>query len=226
MLVGHFAVAFSAKRIAPAISLGTLVFAAMLADLLWCAFMIAGIEQVHYTPACGAANYFVATDIALSHSLAMGTLWAAILAAIFIVFLRRQIRATAIVFAVVFSHWFLDFVSHKPDMPLAPGIHTYLGLGLWNSIPATLLLEGSFWLCALIVYARSSKPRKRTAAYFYWLPAAVLTLLWYNNLAGPPPPDPHTAPAVALSLFLLTVLWAYWINAARPLKTAIKRQRP
>ena len=88
MLVGHFAVGLAAKRVEPAISLGTLVMAAMLADLLWCIFMIAGIEHVQFKPGMGAANYFAASDIAMSHSLLMDGLWAGLLATGY--FLRRR----------------------------------------------------------------------------------------------------------------------------------------
>jgi hypothetical protein len=77
MLVGHFAVGLAAKRIEPAISVGTLVLASMLADLLWCILMFAGIEHVQLKPGIGAANYFVASDIGLSHSLLTDGLWAA-----------------------------------------------------------------------------------------------------------------------------------------------------
>ena len=55
MLVGHFAAGFAAKRIAPRISLGTLVLAAMAADFLWTGFMLAGIEHVRFRPGIGAA---------------------------------------------------------------------------------------------------------------------------------------------------------------------------
>lgn len=68
MLVGHLATAFLAKRIQLAVSLGTLVLAALLADILWPLFMLAGLEQVNFKPGMGAANYFDAVNIAMSHS--------------------------------------------------------------------------------------------------------------------------------------------------------------
>lgn len=100
MLVGHFAVGLTAKRIAPAISLGTLVLAAMLADLLWSLFTIAGIEHVEFRPAMGAGNYFQACNIVWSHNLLMDAVWGALLAAAY--FLRRRAaRGAWIVFAAV-----------------------------------------------------------------------------------------------------------------------------
>jgi len=81
MFVGHLAVGLAAKRIEPKLSLGTGVLAAMLVDLLWAIFLIAGIEHVRFKPGMGAGNYFDAYDIAMSHSLLMGAVWAALFAA-------------------------------------------------------------------------------------------------------------------------------------------------
>jgi membrane-bound metal-dependent hydrolase YbcI (DUF457 family) len=214
MFVGHFAVGLTAKRIAPAISLGTLVLAAMLADLLWCLFMIAGIEHVQFGSAMGAGNYFQASDIAWSHSLLMDAVWGALLAAAY--FLRRRSpRGAAILFAAVLSHWVLDWIAHRPDMPLAPGVPTYFGLGLWASIPATLLLEGGFWLAAVVFYARAFPPKGRAGIFAYWTVVALLTLAWYGNISGPPPRDPRATPYVSLTLFSLAVAWAYWMDRLR-----------
>ena len=122
----------------------------------------------------------------------------------------------AFLFLAVLSHWLLDFISHRPDMPLAPGIHTYLGLSLWASLPGALILEGGFWMFAVIAYTLASHSRNRAGVYLYWGGVALLTLIWYSNLTGPPPPDPHTAPMISLAIFSLFVAWAYWMNFLSP----------
>src|SRR3974377_1043716 len=158
MLVGHLAVGFAAKRFEPKISLGTLVLAVMMVDFLWCIFMIKGIERVQFKTGRGTANYVDASNIAMSHSLLMDAIWAALFAAAY--FLRRRYsRGAWVVFVAVLSHWLLDFVSHRPDMPLAPGVSRYFGLGLWTSIPATIVVEGGFWLLAIILYVPAPSPR-------------------------------------------------------------------
>jgi hypothetical protein len=211
MFVGHFAVGFAAKRVEPRVSLGTLVLAAMFVDLLWCAFMITGVEHVQFKPGKGAANYFVASNVEWSHSLAMDGLWAALFAGGYFL-CRRYTRGAWILILAVLSHWLLDVISHRPDMPLAPGMHTYLGLNLWASVPSAIILEGGFWMLAVIVYALTSHPRTRASVYVYWSGIAVLTLIWLSNLTGPPPPDPRTAPVISLAIFSLFVAWAYWMN--------------
>ena len=59
--------------------------------------------------------------------------------------MRRYPRGAAVVFLAVLSHWLLDFVSHRPDMSLAPGVNLSVGLGLSDSRVA-LLVEGLLWL--------------------------------------------------------------------------------
>jgi len=184
MFVGHLAVGLVAKRIEPKLSLGTGVLAAMLVDLLWAIFLIAGIEHVRFKPGMGAGNYFDAYDIAMSHSLLMGAVWAALFAAAY--FLRRHYpRGAWILFAAVLSHWFLDFVSHKADMPLAPGVHRYFGLGLWNSIPATLVVEGGFWLVAMVLYVRATRPKNRAGVYAFWTDLFFSPWRGTRTLPGP-----------------------------------------
>ncbi len=215
MLVGHLAVGLAAKRVEPKISLGTFILAAMMADVLWCLFLLLGIERVQFRPAIGAGNYLDPTNIALSHSLLMNAIWAALFASAYFL-ARRYPRGALILFLAVLSHWVLDWVSHRPDLPLAPGSHRYFGLGLWTSVPATLLVEGSLWLLAIIFYARVTRSRGRVGTYAFWIGIVLISLAWYNNIAGPPPRSPHTAPIASFIFFSLIIAWAYWMNVLRP----------
>ena len=215
MLVGHIAVGLAAKRITPRVSVGTTVMAAVLPDLLWCIFLLAGIEHIELKPGRGAANYLGASAFAFSHSLLMDATWGALLAAGYFL-VRHYARGAWVLFAAVLSHWLLDFVAHRPDMALAPGVHRYFGLGLWNSVAATVVVEGGMWLLAIIVYVRATCPKSRTGVYAFWIVVAFLTLAWHNNLAGPPPASPHAMAIGSLVFFLGIVAWAYWMNRLRP----------
>src|SRR5690349_1331884 len=203
MLVGHVAVGLAAKRVEPSVSIGTTVTAAMLADLLWCLFWATGLEQVRIAPALGAANYFIPERVDLSHSLAMDVVWAALFGLLSA--WRSGRRAAWLLVAVVLSHWALDAVSWRPFLPLAPGLPERIGLGLWASIPATLIVEGGAWIAALVVYARTTCARSRAGVYAFWPAAVILTIIWYNNIAGPPPPDPKTAPVASFVFFSLVI---------------------
>jgi hypothetical protein len=211
MLVGHIAVGLAAKRITPRVSLGTTVLAAVLPDLLWCVFLLAGIEHVELRPGRGAAHYFGASDMAFSHSLLMDAAWGALVAGAYF-FARRYAHGAWTLFAAVMSHWLLDFAAHRPDMALAPGIHRYFGLGLWNSVAATIIVEGGIW----VVYLRATDAKNRMGVFAFWTVAVLLTLSWYGNITGAPPPSPRAMAISSLIFFSGVVAWAYWMNRLRP----------
>lgn len=103
-------------------------------------------------------------------------------------------------------------------MPLAPGIETRLGLGLWTSLPATVAVEGSMWAAALFVYARATHARSRGLAVVFWLVVALLTAIWIANFFAPPAPadaSAVTGAAPSLIFFALVIAWAYWMNRTR-----------
>jgi|SRR5688572_11670729 len=215
MLVGHFAAALLARRVEPRISLGTAVVAATLADLLIFAFVIAGLEQIEIVRGrFGAANYFNAIDIGWSHSLAMSLVWAGLIGGASWS-ITRSGRAAIVVIAAVMSHWFLDALSHPPHMPLTPGGPGTVGLGLWRSVWATVVVEGGLWLLALVLYVRATRSITSAGRYVFWGGIIVLTLSWYNNIAGAAPSRPEDAPTASLIFFLLWVGWGYWMNRAR-----------
>jgi hypothetical protein len=215
MFVGHLAVGLTGKRIEPKISLGTWILAAMLADLIVFPLLIAGIERFRAWPGV-TANRMVG-DIPYSHSLVMDVVWASLFAGAYFV-RRRYPRGTWLLFAAVLSHWVLDFISHRPDMALAPGTGAVFGLGLWNSIPATLIVEGGLWTLAIIIYVRATRPNKRAGTYVFWIGVVLLTLAWYGNITSGMDSNPVRAGISGIIFFWLVVGWAYWINRLRPAK--------
>ena len=213
MFVGHLAVGLTGKRMEPKISLGTWILAALLADLIVFPLLIAGIERFRALPGV-TANRMVG-DIPYSHSLVMEVVWAGLFAGAY--FVRRRYPPGAwLLFAAVLSHWVLDFVSHRPDMLLAPGTNVVFGLGLWNSIPATLIVEGGFWILAIIIYVRATRPKKRAGTYAFWIGVVLLTFAWYGNITSGMDTNPTRAGISGLIFFSLIVAWAYWINRLRP----------
>jgi len=227
VLVGHIAVGFVSKRIDPRLSLGTCLLAPLLSDLLLFALVIAGIERIEFGPGTGAAQFLHAVNIGYSHSLVMGVVWAGLLAGAYSA-LRHHTRSATILAAGVLSHWALDVISHQPDMPLAPGVNMVLGFRLWSSIPATLAIEGGFWIAALIVYARMAARRTWVSWIVLAGGATLLTVAWIGNIAGPPPPNPRLAPVSSLIFFALVVGWGYWLNrlGSDPATTRLRGQTP
>ena len=224
MLAGHVAAGFLGKRIAPSLSLGTVVLAALAADLLWGVFLIAGIERFDIVQrGTTLMNSEVVTQIAWSHSLAMDVLWAAFFAGSYFL-LRRDRRGAWVLCGAVLSHWLLDFASHRPDMPLVPGNARVFGLGLWVSIPATLVVEGGLWILAVVSYWRATNPKRPVVRYPFWIGFAVITAAWYNNIAGPPPASNNREAGIASLLFFSFIgAWAFGLNRLRPAGAASGR---
>lgn len=213
MFIGHFALALAAKRAAPAASLGTLIFAALFLDILWPLLVLAGVERVKIAPGDTAFTPLAFTHYPYSHSLLTSAAWAALFAGVYFV-LRRDLRGALVVAALVVSHWVLDAASHRPDLPLYPGGEVLVGLGLWNSVAATLLIEGLLFAGGLGVYLASTQARDRSGGAGLWALVGVLLLAYLGAAFGPPPPDAATVAYSGL-LGWLIVAWAYWIDRHR-----------
>jgi hypothetical protein len=213
VFLGHFAVAFAAKRAAPRVSLGTLFLAAQLADLAWPTLVLLGFESFIIRPGITAVTPLDFTYYPYSHSLIALAGWGAGLAAAFLL-LRKDAGGAATLFALVLSHWLLDFASHRPDMPLTLGGGERLGLGLWHSVPATLLVEGALFAACVWLYARATRPADRTGRWALVALVAFLVLAYLASVFGPPPPGVAAVAWTAQAIWLL-VLWGYWIDRHR-----------
>jgi hypothetical protein len=204
MFVGHLAVALMAKRAAPAVNLGWLMAGVTALDLIWPVFVLTGIEHVRIMQGATAFTPLVFDSYPWSHSLIMSVLWGLALVA---VARWRHVMAPAwLLVTLVVSHWVLDFASHAPDMPLWPGPSPRLGLGLWYSIPLTLLIEGSLWILAIVVFLKG-RPRRREGRVAFWSLVVVSTLLWATGPWSPPPPGTQALGWFALIGWIL-LPWA------------------
>ena len=213
MFLGHFGIGFGAKAAAPKTSLGTLFLAAQFVDLLWPTMLLAGLERVRIAPGITTVTPLDFTHYPITHSLVAGVLWAVLFGAVYFL-LRRYPRGAWICAAAVVSHWVLDLLVHRPDLPLVPGLGVRVGLGLWNSLPATLVVELSIFAIGVWLYLRSTRPLDRTGSIALWALVGFLLLVYAANLFGPPPPS-ATAIAWAGQAQWLLVIWAYWVDRHR-----------
>jgi hypothetical protein len=214
MFIGHFAVAFAAKPAAPSTSLGTLFFACEWVDLVWPAFLLAGLERVGIMPGVTAFSPLDFIYYPWTHSLVMCTLWAAGFALLYFL-LRKDSKAAWVLAAVVLSHWFLDLLVHRPDLPLAPGAEGRWGLGLWNSIPATLVVEGALFAAAVAFYARRTRAVDRIGRWGLALIVVLLLAAYLGASFGPPPPSIEAIAWAGLIGGALTALLGYWVDGHR-----------
>lgn len=213
MFIGHFAVALAAKKAAPKTSLGTLILAAQLPDLLWPIFLLLGVEHARISPGATAVTPLDFTSYPLSHSLLADIGWGLLLAGLYLL-TRRNLRGGFLLALLVLSHWLLDALSHRPDLPLWPGSQTMVGLGLWNSTFATVAIELAMFAGALGIYSSVTRPRDRTGSAALISYVAFLVFVYLGNLFGPLPPSIRAVAIAGLGIWLL-VAWGYWIDRHR-----------
>lgn len=214
MFLGHFALAFGAKRVSPALSLGTLFLACQFADLLWPTLVVLGYEIVEIDPGNTLVTPLNFVSYPYSHSLVALIGWSALFALIY-----RTIRgwhpvAIGTVAALVFSHYVLDVVSHRPDMPITLAGSRRLGFGLWNYPGTTLAVESVLFIAGTALYMSVTRASDRIGRLALYALIVTLVAVYFAALYGPPPPS-SSAVAMAGHLTWLFVAWAYWVDRHR-----------
>ncbi|HSP86780.1 MAG TPA: metal-dependent hydrolase [Ignavibacteriaceae bacterium] len=213
MFIGHFGVGLAAKKIDNKPSLGTFFFASQFIDLLWPFFLLLGIEKVNVVPGISAFTPLDFTYYPFSHSL-LGVLFWSILFGIFYFLLKKNFKSAVILGLLVLSHWILDLITHIPDLPLFPGNEIKVGLGLWNSIPLTIVVEGLIFISGSYLYIKATKAVNKKGNATLWSLLIFLVVVYIMNIFGPPPDSAEAIGYVGLSQWLL-IAWGYWIDRNR-----------
>ncbi|MDA0204518.1 MAG: hypothetical protein O2795_04105 [Acidobacteria bacterium] len=213
MFLGHFGLGFGLKRAAPAVSLGTLFLAVEFVDLLWPTFLVLGLEHVEIAPGITAVTPLDFVDYPISHSLLMMIVWGLLFGGVYWAIKKSRSGAVVCGLAVV-SHWFLDWLMHRPDLPLYPGNSPLLGLGLWKSLAATMLLEFMVFAVGLAIYLRATQAIDRKGTVGLWALVAFLVVVYLGNLFGPPPPSVQAIGWAGQAQWLF-VAAGYWVDRHR-----------
>jgi hypothetical protein len=212
MFLGHYALGLAAKRAAPGVSLGVLFGAAQLADIVWPYLLALGLEQVRIEPGNTAFTPLDFVSYPYSHSLLLLPIWGV---AAGWLFARRARRGIAIVTALVVSHWFLDFIAHRADMPLYPGGPTF-GLGLWNSIGATVVVELAMYVIGVWLYLRATRARDGAGRWGFMMLASTLLVIFVGDaLSSEAPPSVGALTIVAAIGGVLFTAWSWWADRHR-----------
>ncbi len=214
MFIGHFALAFGAKRIAPMMSLGTLFLACQFADLLWPTLLVFGWEVVEIDPGNTLVTPLNFVSYPYSHSIVALVGWSALFALAYRTIGGWQPVAIGTIAALVFSHYVLDVITHRPDLPITLTGSRRLGLGLWNYPGTTLAVESALFIVGSAIYMSVTRARDAAGRAGLYALIVVMVAIYFAALYGPPPPS-TAAIAGAGHLTWLFVIWAYWVDRHR-----------
>lgn len=225
MFVGHYAVGLAAKRFAPKTSLGILIAAPILLDLLWPIFVLIGWEHVSLVDSPNSFLRLQFDSYPISHGLLAVIGWATLFAAIYFG-VARYLAGAIVVWAGVISHWLLDYIVHRPDLPLYAGSSRLLGLGLWNKRWITVVVELTLLAAGVAVYLFQTRAKDNIGSFGFGAFVVVIVALYGAVVFGPAPPTVNKLAIGALSN-LLFVPFASWFDSHREIRhrTAYDNER-
>ncbi len=211
MFIGHFALGLLAKKNEKLPSLAMMFVAVQLLDLIWPVLVLFGIESLSIDPGNTKLTHLDFEYYPYSHSLLAAFFWSALLGIGYFLFTKNK-KGSIILGGLVMSHWILDFITHRPDLPLSPFGETKVGLGLWNYPIMEIILELAIFGVGAILYFKSANFKRKVP---FWILIVFLLVVHLMNLFGPPPPD-TMAVAWSANLMWIIIIWAWWIEKKRP----------
>lgn len=212
MFIGHYAVGLASKKFAPDASMGALIAAPILLDLIWPIFLLLGWEQVAIVPNGNPFLRLQFYSYPISHGLVAVIGWATLYASIYFGLTRYREGAIVIWMGVV-SHWLMDYVVHVPDLPLAAGSRL-LGLSLWNHRWLTIAIEVTLFAVAIWTYQRETRAKDKIGLYAFLGFVGTLLLAYAGAVFGPAPPSVKKLAGFTL-LTWLAIPWAWWFDSHR-----------
>ena len=206
MFVGHYGVSFAAQRLNRQVSLWVLFIAVQLLDVFWAPFVLLGIEKVRIVPGITASNPLDLYYMPYTHSLIAALGWSAAGYGFYRLWRRPAGGAAMLVGAAIFSHWILDFVVHRPDLPLYDDT-AKVGLGLWNSPALAFGLEAALLFGGMWLFLRGQAGPKAGMVIFGSIMLAIQAVIFF----GPPPTSDAAAAITALLAYgLFATFVARW----------------
>ena len=215
MFVGHYGPTFAIKAARPELPLWLLFLAAQAVDIAWATFVLAGIEKVRIVPGITAASPLDLYYMPYTHSLVAAIAWSVAVAAVCKVLFRWKGWASgAWVGVAVFSHWVIDLLVHRPDLPLW-GDTAKVGLGLWNHAALSFALEAAVLGAGLALYLVRTRARNAAGRYAPIVFALAMLAIQGSTFFAPPPGSVRLLAVTALASYFAFAAIAGWIDRQR-----------
>lgn len=221
MFVGHYGVSFACKGVERRLPLWLLFLAAQFVDILWSILELLGIEKIRIVPGITATNPLDLYYMPYTHSLVAAVVWSVLVFLGYRMFVSRRSASAdrpAIFLALaVFSHWILDLLVHRPDLPLYDNSHK-VGMGLWNYPMPAFALEAAILFGGMWIYMRSTKSGSLVGKYGMPVFGIVLLVVHWISFFGAPPGNPNAAAGALLVLYLGFAAAAAWLETKRQVR--------
>lgn len=212
---------FAAKRVRTGLPLWLLFLAVQFVDILWAFLVLVGVEKVRIVPGITASNPLDLYYMPYTHSLIGAVVWSLVAIPAAARWSKKRFWKAGFVLAVaVFSHWFLDLVVHRPDLPLYDN-KAKVGLGLWNQPILALTLEALILFGGMAIYLQSTKRAWVGGTWGFAAFGAVLLGVQAVVFFGSPPPTDRAAALTALVSYFVFAGAAGWLDRkrARPVES-------
>ncbi|RMF59219.1 MAG: hypothetical protein D6748_06950 [Calditrichaeota bacterium] len=213
MFIGHFGLGLAARKIDSTPSLGTLFLATQFIDLLWPLLLLVGLEKVEIDPGNTAFTPLNFSHYPISHGFLSVLIWSVLFGLVYYLF-KKNLKSSLLLGMLVMSHWMLDLITHRPDLPLLPWSEVKVGFGMWNSIGLTMLVESGIFLGGAYLYLKNSRAVNRKGTIGFWGLLLLLGVIYILNVFGDPPPSGQAIAIVGMAQWLI-VFWAYWLDKHR-----------
>lgn len=216
MFAGHIGAALAIGRTERGVNVGVFIAAAFLLDIVLWILVLLGLESVTI-PADFAHTHQAQFVFPYSHGLLASVAWSALAGVVgFVAYSRRRTnrRAAVLIGAAVLSHWILDALVHRPELPLAGYNSLSVGFGLWNFMPLALTLEAVILVGGLYLFVSGAKPTRGRSIALAALCFVVMTFTALGMTLAPAPPSATAMAASSLGTVILVCALGCWLGRA------------
>ncbi len=214
MFVGHYSVSFAVKSVDKSIPLWVLFLAGQFVDVLWATLVLLGIEKLRVVEGITASNALDLYYMPYTHSLVAALGWGLFGVVAYKLLRLSRTSAALLVGVAIFSHWLLDFLVHRPDLPIYDNV-IKVGLGLWNYRAVALALEFTLLFVSFWFYLRATRAVEKSGKYAMGIFVAALAIVQLASVFGAAPQSDVAVAASGLSLYLVFAAIAFWLERKR-----------